>query len=144
MEKLSEKGAEITRTEWRELGFFYESNEELKRWDLYGSKAGLGNLVKLLNQFALREESNGEHEHLGPHWYFTLTSSSSPMLDKRGVWGSPKDFKKLAKLIDSELSLYSVGECIEISDKFCGEAEFCIALHIKGEAFDSASLDQQL
>lgn len=144
MEKLSKLAAEITSKEWQELGFFYISNEELKCWDIYGSRSGLGKLVSMLNQFSLRKEPYGEHQHIGPHYYLTFTSAPSPVIDRKGIWGRAEDFKKLADLVGHKLSSSKIDDQLNIKEEFNEAAEFCLSLHVKDETFNPASLDQQL
>ena len=42
-----------TQEDWRELGFFYELDEESKRWNISGSIAGLLKLCKILEDYVL-------------------------------------------------------------------------------------------
>ncbi|TKB45295.1 Imm32 family immunity protein [Thalassotalea mangrovi] len=144
MDKLSGKLAELTSNEWRELGFFYTINETQSEWVLTGSKLGLKNFSDLLHQFSLKEESHGDHFHIEPHWYLTLTSSDEPMIDKRGVWGRPSDFSALAKLISDKLEISSPNDSIVIKNEYAPKAEYSLVIHVKKQDFDPATLDPQL
>jgi hypothetical protein len=42
-----EKATSHTIDEWRELGFFYDLDEESKRWNIIGSATGLKNFCTL-------------------------------------------------------------------------------------------------
>ena len=91
MERLSGRVAEVTRQEWRDLGFYYLSDDNTCEWHLYGSREGLLRLSEMLERYAAdpMHAPSPEHKHLGPHCYFTLTNGPGPRLDGRGIWGQP-------------------------------------------------------
>ncbi|WP_423201100.1 Imm32 family immunity protein [Corticibacter populi] len=146
MEKLSEPLAERTRQEWRDFGFYYISDAEALEWHLHGSKSGLLGLAEALDSYA-GNSSNAvpsEHEHLGPHWYFTLTTWPESRLDGRGIWGQPRDFERLASLLREILDVATTGHTYIIRDQYVPSAEYALVLHIQQDSFDPASMDPQL
>jgi len=143
MDKLSKKVAELTRAEWRELGFYYITNDSSEKWELYGSKDGFANFVSILRNFSRREQEYGEHEHLLPHWYLTLTFEPSANITKRGISGKKDDFDKLASYLESLLECSTAGTLIKLHE--CFEAVcYSMHLHVQAELFDPAILDPQL
>lgn len=58
---------------WRELGFYYDFDERISvnQWRFYGSKNGLQNFVRLLDDYTNdpRNDSLSEHNHFGPYSY---------------------------------------------------------------------------
>ena len=109
MNKLSGKAAELTRQEWRDLGFYYISSTEQQKWILHGSKVGLLNLCKLVEEFAAKNHPLGEHDHLLPHWYLTLTSCDTFSINSRGISGTPKQLNEFAKIFTKSVQNSSKG-----------------------------------
>src|SRR5690606_3316522 len=146
MERLSGPAAEMTRQEWREFGFYYISNDEKREWHLYGSISGLRGLVDALSRYAAnpRNADQAEHEHLGPHFYLTLTTWPEPRLDGRGIWGQPRDFERLAHLLRETLDVATAGQTSVIREHYTPSAEYALTLHIQPTSFDPSSLDPQL
>lgn len=143
MNKLSGKVADLTRQEWQELGFFYDIDEDDSRWDLHGSKSGLLNLPKEIRAFTNKSEVYGEHEHLLPHWYLTISYDEVADINKRGIQGKKADLLALADYLEKTIS--------SSTEKSTIEAHLCITptnfkmlLHVHGDSFDPSSLDPQL
>ena len=67
---------EEIKKEWRDLGFYYELEEynEFKQWKFYGSKKGLFNLIKLLENYTAKKSNDyiSEHDHYGPYSYLKI------------------------------------------------------------------------
>jgi hypothetical protein len=79
---------EMTRSEWRELGFFYERDDEARAWRLVGSGGGLGGFCSLLEQYASdpRMARTSEHEHYGPYAYLKLVTWPDAGVVKDGLY----------------------------------------------------------
>lgn len=146
MEKLSGRVAEMTRQEWRDFGVYYISDDKAQEWHLHGSAAGLVGLAETLERYARgpNRADQSEHEHLGPHWYLTLTTWPEPRLDGRGIWGQPHDFKRLADILRSTLGSSSPGQTHRIREQFASSTQYSLVLHVESDSFDPASLDPQL
>jgi len=144
MEKLSSRMADMTRQEWRDFGVYYISDDEAREWHLHGSTSGLVRLAEALERFARNPNraAPSEHEHLGPHYYLTLTTWPEPRLDDRGIWGQPHDFERLGGI--GLLGSSSPGQTHCIREHFAPSARYSLVLHVESESFDPASLDPQL
>ena len=143
MEKLKGKVAKLTVEEWKELGFFYSSDDDKKRWDLYGSLSGVARLSEKLNSFLERDEKFGEHEHFLPHWYLTIEYDETPDIKKRGILGRKLDFLKLRDYLNSISNNFSSQSCVSIHDCF-EETSYEMFFHIEDDDFDPSSMDWQL
>lgn len=146
MERLSERAADITRQEWRDLGLYYISDEASKQWHLYGSKFGLLGFAQILDSYAANPVNAGqsEHQHLGPHMYLTLTTWPIARIDDRGVWGLSQDIHRLANQLRNELRSVAPGQVLRVKEQYTPAAEYALCLHVQPDSFDPASLDPQL
>ena len=63
-----------TRREWRELGFFYDRDDQAKVWQLTGSRAGLLRFRDVLRSYAADpgNDLKSEHQHYGPYGYLEV------------------------------------------------------------------------
>ena len=146
MKTLSTLAAQATRHEWRELGFYYRSNEQEQAWHLHGSRVGLLKFADRLEDYA-RSSAHirpSEHEHLGPHRYLTLITWPEPRIDNRGVWGSSADFQRLATMIREACRSAASGQTCRIRERYAEDAAYALLLHFHSDEFDPASLDPQL
>ncbi len=143
MNKLSGKAAELTRQEWRDLGFYYISSTEQQKWILHGSKVGLLNLCKLVEEFAAKNHPLGEHDHLLPHWYLTLTSCDTFSINSRGISGTPKQLNEFAKIFTKSVQNSSKGTTSLLS-KDVFSSEYAIEYTVHGDNYDPSSKDPQL
>ncbi len=103
----NEKIRQATIDEWRQLGFYYENDE--RKWTLAGSKSGLLNFCKLLEQYVQNPQNKmiSEHEHFGPYMDLKIITWDKPMITKDAVYGDGYVFtvdeeyrSKLPKLKD--------------------------------------------
>lgn len=144
--QLSEESKHVTREQWREFGFFYQCDDEQKVWNLTGSKVGLQKLVDYLRSYCARPASKmiGEHDHLGPHCYFTITTAETPNICQYAIYGSLDDLTRLAELIESKLADAKATETVYVAREYTPDAEYELVLNVKDDSFDPASVDQQL
>ena len=143
MEKLSGKVADMTRNEWKELGFFYYSDDSEKRWDLYGSQSGIVRLSEEISDFISRDEIFGEHQHLLPHWYLTIEYDEVPDINKRGIVGRKVDLLKVRDFLNSAQNNSSPRSCVAIHSCF-DQTTYKMYFHIEQDDFDPSSMDWQL
>jgi len=129
--------------EWRELGFYYDRNDEKKSWNLYGDKLGLNNLCNIIEEYvsAKENESVSEHEHLGPHQYFKIVTWSEPMITNQGIFGSFADLRSFAEMLKSRLAPANENDHFTIGNEFSETGGYNIICHIMPDGFDPASLD---
>lgn len=143
MKKLSGKVAEMTREEWRGLGFFYSSDDNEKRWDLYGSQSGIARLTEEISTFISRDEIFGKHEHLLPHWYLTIEYDEVPDINKRGIVGRKVDLLKVREYLNSLQNNALTQSCVAIHSCF-DQTTYKMYFHIEQDDFDPSSMDWQL
>jgi len=146
MGRLSARVAEETRQEWRDFGLYYISDDNTREWHLHGNREGLLRLAEALERYAANPANapTSEHEHLGPHWYLTVTTWPEPRLDGRGIWGQPKDLERLALFLREALASALPSAVLRVGKQFTPNAEYDLVLHVEPESFDPASLDPQL
>jgi hypothetical protein len=86
-----------TRREWRELGLFYDRNDETKVWRLIGSRSGLLRFRDALLAYAddPGNDYESEHEHYGPYSYLEIVTWPEPGFDDHAIRGSLPDLKRL-------------------------------------------------
>src|ERR1700730_6781872 len=95
-----------TRREWRELGFFYDRDNQTKVWKLTGSRAGLLRFRDALLAYVAdpRNALKSEHEHYGPYAYLELMTSPEAGFDDHAIRGPLADLGRLASIIESKLA----------------------------------------
>ena len=135
---------EETKEEWRELGFFYDSDDEKKEWILTGSKIGLFGFCECLRSYSKNERNNqvSEHDHYGPYMYLKIMTWSEAGINKGSIHGSLKDLLRLSGLIDSQLESATPGDSIAISSEYTSECDYKLILNIMPDAFDPSSPDR--
>jgi len=136
----------VVRDEWRELGFFYESDEEAKEWRLRGSRDGLLHFASVLAAYA-RNPANavlGEHEHFGPYMYLKIMTWNEPVLKGDAIGGSLDDIARLAELMRARLQDAVPGQRFSVGHDFDRSAEYSMSLQVEDGGFDPASADAQL
>ncbi len=134
---------EQTRVEWRQLGFFYEVDEQRRRWLLRGSRSGLERFSELLGAFAAKHRSDrlSEHDHFGPHLYLKITTAQEPGLGGDRVSGTPDDLRRLAARVDERLANTKVGDTFSVSGEYAAGAHFTMEGGVEEDAFDPAAAD---
>jgi hypothetical protein len=137
---------QATRREWRELGFFYNRNDELKTWRLIGSRSGLLRFRDALLEYA-GDSSNdyqSEHEHYGPYWYLEIMTWPEPGFDDHAIRGSLPDLERLAAIIEAKLAAAQPGDEICIRDEFSLSTPYTLVLEVRKDGFDPAEADLNL
>jgi hypothetical protein len=142
----SETVNEATRQEWRDLGFFYERNDERKEWRLIGSHSGLLRFCDLLINYAANSlnEAQSEHDHYGPYMYLKVMTWTEPGMDGNAIYGTLQDLRRLAGIIEGKLQDTRTGSVLRIQKEFADSCEYCLVLSVRDEGFDPASADSEL
>jgi hypothetical protein len=137
---------EATRQEWRDLGFFYDRDDEAKRWQLKGSRAGLLRFRDVLRSYAAdpRNEPKSEHEHYGPYGYLEVMTWPEAGFDDHAIRGSLADIARLATVIENKLAAALPGATIRIREEFAADSPYELVLEVQEDGFDPASADQAL
>jgi len=134
---------EVTRGEWRELGFFYERDDALREWRLRGSREGLLGFSRALIDYVRTPRRNeiGEHDHFGPYMYLTIGTFTSPQIDAYWIAGTPRELEQLGRSLDEKLLGACVGEIIRLRGSYCPEAPYEFTVVIEADDFDPAKAD---
>lgn len=137
---------EKLRSEWRELGFYYESDDQTKEWHFIGSRTGLLRFRDLLLQYVTdpRNEMKSEHEHYGPYSYLEIMTWSEPGMDGHSIHGSLDDLRRLAEIVEQKLLGAQPGTIVRIAGEYTVAAEYTLILFVREDAFDPAAADPGL
>ncbi len=142
----SETTNQHTREEWRELGFFYETQDAPHCWRIVGSKSGLGNFVKLLDEYVRdpRNEAISEHKHYGPYMYMKVVTSESATIDRDSIRGSMADLGRLRDLVANKLRDVQTGGSLVLGPEYSASVTFPLHFEVREAGFDPASADPGL
>jgi hypothetical protein len=134
---------EVTRREWRELGFFYDRDDVAKEWRLLGSKAGLRLFAANLKRYVddRRNELISEHEHFGPYMYLKVGTWASPEITDDWIAGPLPVLQQLALAIDAWLETAAIGERLSVRSKFAASSPYEFTLEMYADSFDPAVAD---
>jgi hypothetical protein len=145
-EKLPPEVAAQTRQEWRELGFFYFSDDEHREWHLIGSAAGLLKFADLLEDYSSREQNDkpSEHDHFGPHMYLEVMTWPYAGIDGHSIHGPLPELTRLAAIVRRSLRDAGSPQKIRIREEYSPAAEYSLVLDVRDDSFDPASADPQL
>ncbi len=137
---------ERTRREWRELGFFYDLDSEIKEWRIVGSRAGIGKFAELLIRYAEdpRNAQLSEHEHYGPYAYLKIMTWSDAGVSADSIHGPTDDLRRLGEVIRARASSCGPGTRIRISDEYASRTDYAVILEFRPDDFDPASDDPLL
>lgn len=135
---------EVTQREWRELGFFYERDDEIREWRLQGSKAGLRRFSAAMRAYAAdpRNDLMSEHEHFGPYKYLELGTCELSEITEHWIAGPLTAINKLADVVDVRLDAASIGDVIYLRTAFAPSSPYEFALEVRDAAFDPAKADE--
>jgi molybdopterin-guanine dinucleotide biosynthesis protein A len=133
-----------TRAEWRELGFFYDRNDEQWEWRIAGSKAGLEAFAATLQNYAANPNNAviSEHEHLGPYSYLKIGTSHEPDISKQGIAGPLDSLRILAQALQQSVLASKAGDILKFRDKYAPTAPYELTLEVREDDFDPASADE--
>ena len=138
--------SQVTKDDWRELGFYYEINDEKNKWNFRGSKKGLESFAKILFEFSENKnnEKMFEHDHYGPYSYLKIQCYSEPLISKNSIMGPLLDLKKLGEIIKKNILLSKLGETIIVDKEFSSQNEYTIEIVIEEDNFDPSQADPLL
>ena len=142
----SEATNNATRREWRELGFFYDRDDDNKVWRLTGSRAGLLRFRDALLSYVTdpRNASDSEHEHYGPYSYLKVMTSPNAGFDGHAIHGSVSDIRRLSGLIEAKLAAARPGATVRIREDFALDSPYALVLDLREDGFDPAAADPLL
>jgi hypothetical protein len=131
------------REEWRDLGFFYDRDDESCRWLVIGSRAGLNAFCALLRGYAAdpRKANLFDQDHFGPYRYLKIMTYAEPILDENAIGGRLEDLSRLADLVESRLASLSPGERFTIGSEYAPDAEYALEVELAPDGYDPSSAD---
>lgn len=137
---------ELTKDDWRELGFFYDYDKSDACWRLVGSRQGLLNFCSILNEYAadVRKTPLSEHEHYGPYWYLKLVTWNEAVITARDIRGTQDDFRRLSEIIQEKLNGALLGDHFIVDKEYSRENEAKMSFDVKEDSFDAAKADPLL
>ena len=135
-----------TRREWRELGFFYDRDDQARVWKLTGSRAGLLRFRDILLAWAAnpRSVTKSEHQHCGPYMYLEFLTWPEAGFDEHAIRGQPADFARLATLIENRLAAALPSSSALIGEDFAPNTPYGLLLNLREDGFDPATADPLL
>src|SRR5438067_2144335 len=121
-----------TAREWRELGFFYDTQKSQRRWNFVGSRSGLLQFPRLLRDYAANPRLAGisEHEHYGPYFYLKVVTWHEALITADDIRGTQADIRRLADLIESGLAHCEPGQSFIIDTDYSAQNEFQLHFHL--------------
>jgi hypothetical protein len=143
---MSEMLRNITKEDWRILGYYYGRDDDGRRWTFIGSKNGLRQFCVQLEDYAsrARNHSTGAHDHWGPYMYLTIATSDVPAITKDNIRGSVVDLQRMSELVKRGIQETAVGGSFVIGEQYCSDCEYRMQFCIKEYGFDPAVADEQL
>jgi hypothetical protein len=136
---------EMIKQEWRDLGFYYEleENNDFKQWRFYGSKQGLFNFINLLEIYTTNKSNDyiSEHDHYGPYNYLKIMTWNKPEITENCFAGTIADLNDLKGIVARKLDVTGVGQTFVIGKEY-GEGNTANArFFVMADDFDPVSMD---
>ena len=134
------------KDEWRELGFYYDLEESVNKneWKFYGSKQGLQNLVKLLEDYTNNSANDfpSEHDHYGPYSYLKIMTWDKATITENYIAGTIKDLKNFRNILAIKLEKFQVGQSFTIDKDYGVDNTATATFFIMENNFDPVSMDK--
>ena len=129
-----------TRQEWRELGFFYDRDDQAGVWRITGSRVGLLRFRDVLLEYAAdpRNALRSEHEHYGPYMHLEVMTWPEAGFDDHAIRGPLTELARLARLIEAKLATARPGSSVLIRDEFAADSPYALVLDLREDGFDPA------
>ncbi len=139
----SETTNKKTRQEWRELGFWYDRDDDAKEWRVVGSVAGLRKFARMVQTYASdpRSIQISEHDHFGPYWYLTIGTWNVPLIGKDWIAGPLPDLLRLSALVIERIANARTGETFKLREAYASTSPYELILDVRDDTFDPASAD---
>jgi hypothetical protein len=140
----SEKTNEHTRREWRELGFYYDRDDDQKAWRIVGALDGLQKFSRAVRTYAtnLKNAAPSKHDHFGPYMYLTIGTWPEEVITDGWIAGPLERLAKLADDIDEVIATARVGDQIPVGAKFAPNSSYDLILELRDDSFDPAKADK--
>ena len=131
------------RKGWDDLGFYYEHDDDLKRWTFVGDIQGLNRFSEILKGYTneLNNQGLSEHMHLGPQEYLKVITWNTPYIGNDGIYGSFDDLIRLADIFSTKLSK---GQDFVIDADYSKSNKAHLQVIIKENGFDPSTFDTSI
>jgi hypothetical protein len=142
----SDAANQWVRREWRDLGFYYDRNDQTREWRLVGSRSGLLRFRDALLEYVddPGNDYKSEHEHYGPYSYLEIMTWPEPGFDHHAIRGSMPNLKRLAAIVEAKLAVAQAGEAVCIREEFAANTPYALILDVREDDFDPAQADPML
>ena len=136
----------ITKEDWRSLGYYFDCDDINKKWIFVGSKNGLGYFNLYLEQYILNSKNKvyGEHDHLGPYENLRIMTNAEAKITDSCISGTLDDFNKLKNIIKTKLAEADINSVFVIDEEFSLDNNYKLEFKIMDYGFDPATADIQL
>jgi hypothetical protein len=143
---MDQRTREATRSEWRELGFYYHRDDSANEWQIVGSLEGLSRFAGLLRSYVAdpRNAQESEHEHYGPYMYLEVMTWNEPGIDEHSIHGTVAQLARLASLVEEKISMIQPGGRMRIREEYAPSSTYALVLERRDDAFDPATPDGNL
>lgn len=132
--------------DWRELGFYYDFDERISvnQWRFYGSKNGLQNFVRILNDYTNdpRNDRLSEHSHFGLYSYLKIMTWNAPVITANYIAGTIQDLKSLGNIIADKISEAERGQTFNIEKDYGIDNTVTAKFFVMSDDFDPGSMDE--
>jgi hypothetical protein len=135
---------EMLRKEWCDLGFYYETDHEKNEWLFAGSKKGLLNFIKCIDEHLKFQKSLSDDSHFGPYSYLKLMTYDKPYIDLKLIAGRKEDFENLKKIYRTKVEVTGVGKEFIVNEDYSQDNSAILRVKIMKTDFDPVSIDSQL
>lgn len=144
--KYSEEAKKNTIQEWRDLGFYYETDDVNKKWIIKGDKKGLLSFVSFLISYSKDKKLDkiSEHKHYGPYDYLKFITWDEALIQHDGIYGKLRDFIMLADLVNTKLSENISENKFSIKNEYSENSLYALEFIIENDGFDPSSADCNL
>ena len=134
------------RDDWRELGFFCDSDAAAKKRTVVGSRLGLAAFSELLRRYVAdpRNAMQSEHEHYGPYMDLELMTWTEAGMDDHAIHGTLRDLERLAKIVETRAAELQPGQQAQVREEYSASSEYALVLDLREDGFDPASMDGNL
>lgn len=131
---------------WRELGFFYDYDNEHNAWKIVCDLDGAMKLVEVLRNYSADPAMAvvSEHIHLGPYSYFEIMTADEARITSHAIEGTQTDIARLADIIQNKLGSSPPGQKILIDKEYSDKNEAVIEFDLREYDFDPSSADPYL
>ena len=131
---------------WRELGFYYylEESANKNEWRFYGSKYGLQNFIKLLEDYTnkLANDFPSEHQHYGPYSYLKIMTWDKAVITENYIAGTIKDLNKFKTILADKLQNLRAGQSFKIDKEYGIDNTATANFFVMKHDFDPVSMDK--